>query len=492
MKRIKIFGAALIMFMAQADYSEFNICQNQNIVCAARMSISENGLSLIKEFEGFLQYAQWDYKQWSIGYGTGVDKNDYPDGITEEEADRLLRGVVINYEGYVNNFLSKYNIDVTQNQYDALVSLTYNMGNIWVDKSKVTIRDYLIDGISNHTEEEIKYAFGLWCMGGGQVLPGLVRRRAKEAELFLSDHDYREDTAQSEKWRITSATGVRLRAGTSTSSDILGVIPYKYEVKVTEKAENEGFLWGKTYYNGKSGWTVLDYAEHISGEITENKQPEIGSTEEKWRITSSDGVNMRLTPGLSGEKIGVILNNEVITVYETQESDGYLWGRTNYKNKAGWCVLNYAEKYNEVSEIKKGKLMGIRVQELPSKLVYTAGELFDNSGMVIVAVYSDGSEEAVTDYGCSGNTVTPGSSIITIGYQSVSCEFTVRVNSFSGDVNQNGIEDWIDFSEMKKYVLKNTEQIENADVNSDSKLNVFDLMRSKRNIINNEMEQRNK
>ncbi len=481
MKKITALGASFLMLTAQFCDGEQNLTGFQTVECAAQMSISENGLSLIKEFEGFLQYAQWDYSQWSIGYGTGVDKDAYPDGITEAEADMLLRNVVLRYEGYVNNFLSKYDVEVTQNQYDALVSFTYNLGNVWSYDSQVTIRDYLINGISNYTAEEIKDAFGLWCKAGGQTLEGLVRRRAREAELFLSDHDYNEDSKTSEKWRMTSATGVRLRSDSTTSAEIIDVIPYKYVVTVTEKKENEGFLWGRTIYGGKSGWTVLDYADHVSGEIDVDEKI-IDDIVENWRITSSDGVNLRLKPGLSAQIAGVIEYNQIIPVYEKEEADGYLWGRTNYKGKPGWCVLNYAQKAEEGTG-PQAKLMGIRVQKLPDKLSYMTGELFDDSGMDIVAIYSDGTEKLVNDYGCSGNTVTPGNNIIRIDYQSVSCEFTVLVNSAAGDVNNNGAADFKDLSEIKKYLLKKTEKIDNADVNSDDSVNIFDLIRFKQKLI---------
>ena len=490
MKKIMAFGVSLMVLTAQFCGGEQKMSDTQDIVYASQMSISENGLSLIKEFEGFLQYAQWDYSQWSIGYGTGVDKDAYPDGITEAEADRLLRNVVIRYEGYVNSFISKYNIQITQNQYDALVSFTYNLGNVWSYDSQVTIRDYLINGISNYSAEEIKDAFGLWCKAGGQVLDGLVRRRAREAELFLSDHDYNKDSKTMEKWRITSATGVRLRSGSSTSAEIIDVLPYKYVAAVTEKIENEGFLWGKTIYNGKSGWTVLDYAEHLSGEVAVDEKTN-DDIQEKWRITSYNGVNLRLKPGLSAEKTGLLNYNDIIMVYEKDEADGYTWGRTNYNNKPGWCVLDYAEQVFP-ENIARGKLMGIRVQTLPDKLVYMSGELFDDSGMTVVAVYSDGTEEYVNDYGCSGNTVTPGHNIIRIDYQSVSCEFTVRVNCASGDVDENGVTDFRDYSEIKKYMLKKSEQIDNADTNSDDKVNVLDLIRLKQKVFNYESEQRYK
>ena len=201
-KRCIALLCAVVFAGKHLFYSGAECTNDKSVICSAVSSrISENGIALIKEFEGFLQYAQWDYKQWTIGYGTGVDKDAYPNGITEQEADMLLREVVVVYEKYVQNFLDKYNISVTQNQYDALVSFTYNMGNVWTNTSEVRIRTYLINGIYNYTPQQITDAFKLWCKAGGEVLPGLLRRREREAELFLSDADY-SSQENGERWRI--------------------------------------------------------------------------------------------------------------------------------------------------------------------------------------------------------------------------------------------------------------------------------------------------
>ena len=52
------------------------------------MKTSEKCIKLIKEFEGFAQKPFFDYSQWSVGYGTACDEDDYPNGITEEEANK--------------------------------------------------------------------------------------------------------------------------------------------------------------------------------------------------------------------------------------------------------------------------------------------------------------------------------------------------------------------------------------------------------------------
>ena len=454
-----------------------------NILEAASNQISENGIALIKGFEGYSQYAYWDSSQWTIGYGTGVtSKNTYPDGITESEADRLLRNVVIRYEGYVQTFLNKYNISVTQNQYDALVSFTYNLGNVWKYSSEVTIRTYLINGISNYTDQQIKDAFKLWCKSGGSVLPGLLIRREKEAELFLSDKHTEE--LKGEQWRITSATGVRFRITASTSADVDAVIPYNAVINVSEKQNGEGFLWGKTIYNGKPGWCVLDYADYIRGKVETTTIPDEDKYEQ-WRIVSDTGVNLRLTASLSSQILNVVPYNAIIKVYEKYDDGKYIWARTEYNGKPGWCVLNYASKVQNTSD--NVKINGIRIQTLPSKMNYKAGEVFDNSGMIVIAVLSDGTEKNVSDYGCKGNTNLPGISIITVEYQGVTADFSVLVNSAKGDINLNGAFDIEDNFFIKKYLLNDNvdESVkQQGDINGDGMINVFDSMHLKKKYFN--------
>ena len=160
-------------------------------------AISDYGLEMIKEFEGYFKYAYWDYSQWTIGYGTRCEEGEYPDGITEEQADALLRSEIVRYEMEVAAFLGYNGIEVTQNQFDALVSLTFNIGSKWTNGS--TIADILKDGAANHSEDEIKDAFCEYVHAGGEVIQGLIDRRTREAEHFLSDEHFHSFKAQSDR-----------------------------------------------------------------------------------------------------------------------------------------------------------------------------------------------------------------------------------------------------------------------------------------------------
>ncbi|MCQ2464568.1 MAG: SH3 domain-containing protein [Oscillospiraceae bacterium] len=458
----------------------------QSVVCtAASYEISENGLKLIKGYEGFSQYAFWDYHQWTIGYGTGVDKDAYPDGITEAEADRLLREVVIVYEKFVRNFLTKYNLSITQNQYDALVSLTYNMGNIWSNTSEVTIRDYLINGIENYTPQQITDAFKLWCKAGGVVLPGLVKRREAEAALFLSGADFSTVTEKGEKWRISSSTGVRLRSGADTNSPVIAVVPFGTTVVVEEKIESGGFTWGRTSYSGKEGWCVLEYADHISGEVETTVIPD-DEKYDQWSVDSETGINLRYNFGMENRVLAVIPHETVITVYETKEAGDYTWGRTEYNGNVGWCVLNYAKKLGESPQPDR-----IYMKSYPSKTEYTAGELFDSRGMVVSAVYTDGHEENIEEYGCTGNTNIPGISTIHVEYMGMRCSFDITVWALPGDINQNGTLDPEDDYSLKTFILDSRENPYADyvwDINGDGVIDMFDSLHFKKEILNRNNE----
>ena len=140
----------------------------------ANRKISQNGLNLIKQFEGCrLQAYQCAAGVWTIGYGhtAGVKKGQV---ITQAQAEEYLRQDCKKFENYVNN--SAY-VPVTellnQNQFDALVSFTYNCG-----------QGNLKTLCKGRTAAQISANITKYNKAAGKVLAGLVRRRAAEQTLF--------------------------------------------------------------------------------------------------------------------------------------------------------------------------------------------------------------------------------------------------------------------------------------------------------------------
>jgi len=145
------------------------------------MKTSQKGINLIVSFEGFSAKPYLDSARIpTIGYGNTY----YPGGkkvtmkdpeITKERGDELFVAVLPTYEKIVN---SKVKVDLTQNQFDALVSHTYNTGG----------SDTLFSLINRKAaDSEIKDWFiKRYITAGGKVLSGLIRRRKAEADLFFS------------------------------------------------------------------------------------------------------------------------------------------------------------------------------------------------------------------------------------------------------------------------------------------------------------------
>lgn len=151
--------------------------QVQELIQKARYEVSREGLDLIKSFEGFESEAYLcPAGVWTIGYGhtRGVKKGDI---ITEQEAEKRLKEDVKKAEDAVNKYV---HVQLTQNQYDALVSFVYNVGEGNFENS--TLLKKLNSGDYNGVRNE----FGRWVYASGKRLRGLEKRRVKEKALFSS------------------------------------------------------------------------------------------------------------------------------------------------------------------------------------------------------------------------------------------------------------------------------------------------------------------
>ena len=139
---------------------------------------SEEGIALIKKFEGCeLTAYQCSADVWTLGYGhtAGVSEGDT---CTADEAETMLTEDLQKFEGYVNDLVE---VDLEQNQFDALVAWTYNLGPGALKES--TLLRKLNDGDFKAAPFQIKR----WNRAGGKVLDGLVRRRQAEALLFKGE-----------------------------------------------------------------------------------------------------------------------------------------------------------------------------------------------------------------------------------------------------------------------------------------------------------------
>ena len=147
------------------------------------MSTSQEMVDVIKDFEGFRSKAYWDNTQWTVGYGTRGSEGMT---VTREQAEKMLMDALEDtYEPIVNDFCKKNNKQPTQQQFDALLDLTYNAGGSWATGSAVP------DVVLNPTTAlDIVKGFGAWSRSGGSVSYVHVNRRIREALIYLYGEYY--------------------------------------------------------------------------------------------------------------------------------------------------------------------------------------------------------------------------------------------------------------------------------------------------------------
>ena len=142
------------------------------------MKISENGLNLIKHFEGFSESPYLcPAGYFTIGYGhvIGEAERTTLSRVSAAEAEDFLKMDARIAEQAVSRLID---VLLTQNQFDALVSFTFNLGAACLQRS--TLRQVLNRGEYEAAPAQMQRF--VW--GGGRKLPGLIRRRAAEGALF--------------------------------------------------------------------------------------------------------------------------------------------------------------------------------------------------------------------------------------------------------------------------------------------------------------------
>lgn len=139
------------------------------------MKPSQACVDLVKEFEGFRPTAYLcPAGVWTIGYGT-TENVDPGDEVTEQEAEEMLMDDLLEASKAIDDLVD---VELTQQQYDALTSFVYNVGRDAFRNSTMlrllNAGDY--DGAAKQ--------FPRWNKGGGRVLAGLARRREVERQVF--------------------------------------------------------------------------------------------------------------------------------------------------------------------------------------------------------------------------------------------------------------------------------------------------------------------
>lgn len=209
------------------------------------MNISNKGLELIKSYEGCrLSAYRCPANVWTIGYGR---TNGVYEGmvITQEQANQFLFEDVQRFVQAVNQYQARFNF--TQNEFDALVSFTYNCGS----GSLAAVMSCC------NNKKEIAEECKLYNKGAGVVLAGLVRRREEEYKLFMSGSNNNTNNnggySYAEKGEYFFNTKVRIRTAPSLDASTIAT-------DIQEPFYNPGeSVEYHTVHRNKCGYNWIQY-----------------------------------------------------------------------------------------------------------------------------------------------------------------------------------------------------------------------------------------
>lgn len=142
------------------------------------MRISEDLIELIKKLEGFKADAYLcpgGYK--TIGFGHVINKVSDLTHVNYDMAEELLHKDLKKAEDSVQRNIK---INLNQGQFDALVSFTFNLGAASLQRSALRQK------VNREEHDEVPREFMRWIYAGGIALPGLIKRRGLEAEMYSS------------------------------------------------------------------------------------------------------------------------------------------------------------------------------------------------------------------------------------------------------------------------------------------------------------------
>ena len=146
--------------------------------------VSDALINFVKSFEGFSATPYYDeVGVKTLGYGMTGEEIESLSTVTEEKATEMLKDWINKkYAPVIKADLDSKDVKLNQNEFDALVSMAYNIGTAGVLRS--TLYKNVCAGIKDVST--ITSNFQAWSNAGGQRLEGLYRRRTKEAAMFLS------------------------------------------------------------------------------------------------------------------------------------------------------------------------------------------------------------------------------------------------------------------------------------------------------------------
>ncbi|MDO5157114.1 MAG: dockerin type I domain-containing protein [Eubacteriales bacterium] len=475
----------------------------------------ESTYSFIKSLEGCDLQCFWDVRQWTIGWGNKCPYDHASDGtkvgqrgghtISKEYADELF---ISKISGYVSTLKSNCEgLSMTQNQFDALLSATYNHGNVIYCPLKYYLQGTL-------TEAEAREEYYVWCINAGSSTEaGLRRRRKAEADLFFSSPEpvaaptYFNILTDKPKYEVGESVVFTYDSDNATKYNI-GMhkdgIPLDtwdttdniFEYKLNEPGSY--YVYGSAFNSkGSVENSKPVYFEVVNCEkepsyfnISTDKNKYMVGEEMQITFESDTAVKYGVGVHLNGEPYDYIdsfNNEEKITL--SKAGTYYFYGSAfNSKGYADNSSPVWVNVYDSAPEISK---ISIDDSELCVGDTITFKVESDTATAYSLGIYKDGERyDSIWDFTEetheyllkeSGEYSVYVTSYNSLGYKgSEKVKFTVKEKINKGDCNNDGKLSAIDAIALRKYLLgaKDSElaNSEAADLDDNGVINIVDFI----------------
>lgn len=317
-------------------------------VSAADMTTSEKGIALIKEFEGFSARPYQDNGQISIGWGTGVsavvaakyDESNSETGITEEEAEILLKDKLASFETALNKFIVENKLSVSQTKFDALISFTYNVGASWMSENGGMFRKAVVDG---KTGNDLIFPITRWCLVNTELVEGLVSRRLAEANLYLNGV-YSKNPPATYAYVLFNTnlegatTDVRIQGFDATLTDSIRATASKKDYKLLGwyTAATGGQWVTQVGITTPNKSTLYAHWQEGDGKDEEGKIAGVAASYKRY-VVGEASLSIKEAPDKDAKEVEKLsVNDEIEVKAEYMDASGAKWGKT----EKGWVNLS--------------------------------------------------------------------------------------------------------------------------------------------------------
>ena len=328
---------------------------------ATVLTSSDALISVLKKMEGFSSKPYWDYAQYTVGYGTKCPDDKLEEyrknGIPQDEAEKLLKTELKKAETAINNLAATYDLTFKQNEFDALVSFTYNCGTGWTKEYTGFFNTAVRNGDKSNA---FLYGLCLWSTAGGEYI--LIDRRMCEANIYING-EYRAPNAGGElypenfRWVFLDGNGgsVRYKIYAYDGENPQSIdAAFSATPKGTDKdGESFSYTFAGWYTEGGAKITKLNnslsrgetlYAKwkDPNGKIVDvtKEEPPAETPDEKIKVkVTGDVVNVRSGPGTDYGVVDTVTEGMTLTVTEIKETSTYTWGKIS----SGWLCLDYTD-----------------------------------------------------------------------------------------------------------------------------------------------------